>query len=147
MSLTKSILIIIGCFVAAIITFDIIGVLINSIIDVFGRRGKSTMLYYSVWFVAAVFAGMLYFNVAYSYVKTNDEVKSKSWLIIVIALALSALAFVVFYTQGQMQETDMYYVPGNPYMTFTFFITFLLSALLGKNLENGTSVKAKKIKF
>ena len=75
MSLTKSILIIIGCYIAAIIAFDIIGVVINSIIDVFGRRGKSTMLYYSVWFVAAVFAGVVYFNAAYSYVKTNETIK------------------------------------------------------------------------
>ena len=145
MSLTKSILIIIGCYLAAVIAFDIIGVLANSLIDIFGRRGKSTMLYYTVWFVAAVFAGVVYFNVAYSYVKTNGTVKTNNWIIIAIALALSALAFVVFYAQGQMQETAMYYVPGNPYMTYTFFITFLLAALLGKNLENGTSVKAKKI--
>ena len=145
MSLTKSILIIIACYVSAIIAFDIIGVVINSIIDIFGSRGKSTMLYYTIWFVAAVFAGMLYFNVAYSYVKTNNADKSNNWIIIVIAIALSALAFIIFYTQGQMQETEMYYVPGNPNMTYTFFITFLLSALLGKNLENGTSVKAKRI--
>ena len=144
MSLTKSILIIIGCYLAAIIAFDIIGVLANSLIDIFGRRGKSTMLYYTVWFVAAVFAGMLYFNVAYSYVKTNNADKSNNWIIIVIAIALSALAFIIFYTQGQMQETDMYYIPGNPYMTYTFFITFLLAALLGKNLENEQNVESKK---
>ena len=145
MKIIKAILIIIGLYLVAIIAFDIIGVIINSIIDVFGRRGKSTMLYYTVWFVAAVFAGVLYFNAAYSYTKTNETVKNNNWIIIVIALALSALAFIIFYTQGQMQETEMYYVPGNPYMTYTFFITFLLAALLGKNLENGTSVKAKRI--
>ena len=132
MSTTKATLIIIAFYIASIIAFDIIGVLANSLFDVFGGRSKSVLLYYAVWFVAAIFAGSTYYLMATDYVKANTFYNNNTWLILLFASIFSTLAIYMFSINGQMQNVTAkqdYYVPGNASMTYTFFITFMLAAV------------------
>ena len=134
MPLFKSILIIIGFYIASVLVFDIIGVLVNSFFDIFAGRSKSTLLYYTVWFVGAIFAGIIFANLAYSYTNKNTIVKDKPIIIVMVAILLSAVALWIFYYYNQMADNDTYYVPGNKYMTYTFFITFILATAFGCNM-------------
>ena len=134
MPLLKSILIIIGFYIASVLVFDIIGVLVNSFFDIFAGRSKSTLLYYTVWFVGAIFAGIIFANLAYSYTNKNTIVKDKPIIIAMVAILLSAVAIWIFYYYNQMDDNNAYYVPGNMYMTYTFFITFILAAAFGCNM-------------
>lgn len=135
MSFLKSTLIIIGFYLAAVVAFDIIGILVNSFFYIVATRGKSTLLYYTVWFVAAIFAGLIYYSFAYDYAGKNNLYGKNGWLINLIALALTIVLFSIFYNQHQMEDKDMYYVPGNSAMTYIFFVTFLLASILGNYIE------------
>ena len=147
MSLTKSILIIIGCYIVSVVIADIAGVLLNSLIDVFAGRRKNTALYYTIWFVFAIFTGILYVGTAYDYAKKNEFVKNNKWVIVLIAIILTITAFWVFYTQGQMQNVSAkedYYVPGNASMTYTFFSTFILASIFGWYMDRPFLASKKK---
>ena len=135
MTFIKSILIVIGYYIVIVVVADVAGVLLNTLFDIFAGRSKSTLLYYAVWFVTAIFAGMLYFSFASSTVKVNETFAKNSWIIILIGIILSTILIFIFYANGQMTETNMYYVPGNPYMTYTFFITFILASIFAQYLD------------
>jgi hypothetical protein len=94
MTILKAILIIIGIYIAAVVVFDIIGILANSFFDIFAGRSKSTLLYYSVWFVAAIFAGLFFSTISYDYINKNDFFKNNSWMLMVISIVLTALLIV-----------------------------------------------------
>ena len=145
MTLAKSILIVIGYYIVIVVVADIAGVLLNTLFDIFAGRSKSTLLYYTVWFVTAIFAGMLYFGLASSTVKVNETFAKNNWIITLIAIILSMILFFIFYANGQMDETNTYYVPGNPYMTYTFFVTFILASIFAQYLDK-PYLPNKKIK-
>ena len=134
MTLAKSILIVIGYYIVIVVVADIAGVLLNTLFDIFAGRGKSTFLYYTVWFVMAIFAGIVYFLTS-SGVKVNETFAKNSWIIILIGIILSIIFIFIFYANGQMDETNAYYVPGNPYMTYTFFVTFILASIFAQYLD------------
>ena len=143
--MAKTILFIIGCYLATVIVADIAGVLINTLFDLFAGRSKSKLLYYTVWFVLAIFAGMLYFSFANDYVKTNQTLQKNSWVIFFIAIVLTTVAILIFYAIRQMEESGMYYVPGNPYITYTFFITYILASIFAWYLDQPFSANKTKI--
>ena len=145
MTFVKSIFIVIGYYILIIVVADVAGVLLNTFFDIFAGRSKSTLLYYAVWFVTAIFAGMLYFSFASSTVKVNETFAKNNWIIILIGIILSIILIFIFYANGQMEETKMYYVPGNPYMTYTFFITFILASIFAQYLDK-PYLPDKKIK-
>ena len=147
MSTTKATLIIIAFYIASIVSFVIIGVLANSLFDVFGGRGKSVLLYYSVWFVAAIFAGSIYYLMAYDYVSDNEFFKNNNWMLLIMAIVISILAIWLFSVNGQMQQGSArvnYYVPGNANMTYTFFITFILATIFARFATKPNFAKNKK---
>ena len=82
--------------------------------------------------MAAIFAGTIFFLMAYDYISANVFFKNNSWLIVIISIVLSFTALWFFGINGQLQNVTAklnFYVPGNESMTYTFFITFILAAL------------------
>ncbi|MBS1608975.1 MAG: hypothetical protein JSS70_09480 [Bacteroidetes bacterium] len=143
MSLLKSVGHIILFYFVWIVATDIAGVLLVSILPepdshtLSGHAGYGSMaLYYTVWLVAGCFAGAAFTIHCIEKTKKNQLVQQKPLLIFIIALLLSAALILIFYLVGEMEvpdldySSDYSYVPGNRYMTFTFFISFLLITLL-----------------
>ena len=144
MNTIKASVIIISFYFTTVIAFNIIGVLANSLLDIFAGRSKSTLLYYTVWFVTAIFAGCIYFLMATDYIKANTFYNKNSWFIITVSIILSAFAIYIFNTDGQMQNQTFninYYVPGNKSMTYTYFITFNFAAIFVRYANNSKKNK------
>ena len=139
MALLKSTGLIILSYFTWIVLTDIAGVLLVIILPepggrtLSGRPGPgSVALYYAVWLVAGCFAGALFTSHSFKPTKGDDLVQQKPMLIFTIALLLSAILILFFYSVGEMIVPDWeyggnYYVPGNRYLTYAFFISFLLT--------------------
>ncbi len=149
MSLQKSISYIILFYFVWIVITDIAGVLLVSILPepdshtLSGHAGYGSIaLYYTVWLVAGCIGGAVFTIYSIEKTKKNQLVQQKPMVIFIIALLLSVILISIFYLIGEMNvpdpdySSDYYYVPGNRYMTFTFFISFLLVTLFLLNTEN-----------
>ena len=138
MSLLKSIgLIILSYFIRIVLT-DIAGVLLVTILpgpDSYTFSGHagygSIALYYVVWLIAGCLVGAFFTSRSLEITKGNQRLQRKPVVIFIIALLLSAMLILFFYSVGEMavpvwDSSSNYYVPGNRNMTYTFFISFLL---------------------
>lgn len=136
----------IAIFIASIVVFDIIGVIVITLKDLLWLTKKSMLfLAYPIWFVAAIFNGLYYTSFAFDQAKKNITFASNTWLIAVVAIVVSATAICIFTYYGQMNNDKYdYYVPGNSGLTYTFFITLILSTLFFINMENWKLSKYKK---
>lgn len=135
MNLIKATGIIILCYLVCIILFDLITVLLVTILPEPGARrlnGQagfgSKVLFFVVWLVSGCFAGSIYSAVSFAYTQRNPAVNAMPGIVFLIALLLSIALVLFFYSMGEMQVprfNNDYYVPGHTHMTYTFFISFL----------------------
>lgn len=146
LSLPMVLLFMIAIFIVSIVVFDIIGVIVITLKDLLLLTKKSMIfLAYPIWFVAAVFNGLCYTSFAFDLVKKNITLASNTWLIVVMATVLSAIAICIFNYYGQMNNVKYdYYVPGNSGLTYTFFIMLILSTFFFVNMKNWKINKYKK---
>jgi ABC-type thiamin/hydroxymethylpyrimidine transport system permease subunit len=125
---------------AYLIAFDVVGVIVSLVFDSLPLRGVSTALFYTVWFVAGVFCGLLSYNKGGGIllkVKEGDwssaPESGKTGLIIIVTttlilVGLTALFQTIAWKAGSSSDP---YVPDSVPLTFTFFITILLSMIGG----------------
>lgn len=138
MGLLKSIGLIILSYFIWIVPIDIAGALLVTILpgpDSYTFSGHagygSIALYYVVWLVAGCLAGAFFTSHSFKTTKGNGLVQQNPIVIFIIALFLSVMLILFFYSVGEMAVpvwdfSSNYYVPGNRYMTYIFFISFLL---------------------
>jgi hypothetical protein len=122
-------------YIIVVVVADLTGVLAVTLLDIIFTRFESGALYYAIWFVLAVFAGIFYISVflqrSRGQLSPGDGILASS-----VSLVLSALLIIIFHLAGEMQASVAnydYYVPGNKYVTYTFFITFVATAFLCRN--------------
>lgn len=150
MSISKAIGTIILLYLGCVVLFDLAGVICATLVpEPGGRRlgGQagfgSKALYFSVWLVAGIFSGSFFCSLSLGFTKNNLVIQKFPVVILLIALLLSAALIFFFYSIGEMLSYRVntfhdYYVPGHAGMTYTFFISFLVSCLVqlivsGKN--------------
>ena len=101
-----------------------------------GHAGYGSIaLYYIVWLVTGCLAGAFFTSHSVKTIKGDGAVQRNPIVIFIIAMLLSATLILVFYSVGEMAVpvwgySGDYYVPGNRYLTYTFFVSFLLITLL-----------------
>ncbi len=142
MPFLKALGIIILCYLAALLLFDIAGVLVVTLLPTPDSRRLgnypgfgSVALYYAVWLVAGCFAGSFYAIHSVDKTKDNELIRQRPVIVFVTALVLSAVLIFVFYLLGEMQNPRFntnhdYYVPGHRNVTYTYFASFLLMSFL-----------------
>lgn len=121
-----------GYFFAFFVLFDLIGVILVFLTNLFMDGSKSRLyLYYPLWCVTAIFNGIIYSSFTRDKLKLNKAHKNKQWLIVVIAVILSFVALFIFYKYDQLQTNwrDNYWVPGHKGLTMAYFITLVLSSI------------------
>lgn len=143
MSAIKNLAIVSGVILFYLIAFDVAVVAVSFVLDIAPVRHKSTALFYTIWFVAGVFCGFISYYTGGGIMSadskddwTNHADAGKSGLLVVacmsfILLTLSLLSYV-FLWRGTSNSS--YYVPDNPALTLTFFITVLASTVLAHRL-------------
>jgi hypothetical protein len=121
-----------------LIAFDVVGVVVCFFFDIAPLRGKSTALFYAIWFVLGVFCGLLSYNTAGSIASpqsnvewTNREDSGKSGLLAVltISVVLTALSVAFYLLLWRYQPEASFFVPDTPSPTLTFFVTILASVV------------------
>jgi hypothetical protein len=136
--LAGMILYIILAYTLSLVVFDLIGVAATFLAEVFTHRGKSELLFYAIWFVAAIFNGLFFVSFSYEKMQENKMV-SKNWMIVALCVLLGVLALLIFHWFGQMQDSGSsefnHWVPGDKGLTYTYFITFMLSTFFFHNME------------
>ena len=129
--MAKKILTAFVCYIIVVVVADLVGVLAVTIFDILLDRFDSGALYYAIWLVIGVFSGIFYMG-ACQQGSRGDGILAAS-----VSLVLSTLLIFVFYQLGEMltnvDDYD-YYVPGHKYVTYTFFITFVVTAFLVGNI-------------
>lgn len=155
MNIGKSIGVIALCYIICVIVLDIAGALLVTILPepdsvrLNGTAGPgSTALYYTVWLVAGSIAGAFFISSSLEATKNNALIQQKPIVIFIIALFLSVALTLFLYSVGEMKKPGWsydqnHYVPGHRYMTFVFFISFLFTTYLLRNMEKNNSVKEK----
>lgn len=138
-------------YFASLIIFDLAGVLLVTILPGPGSRRLggypgfgSVALYYTVWVVAGCFAGLFFSMFSFEKTASNVMIRNRPILVFIIALILSTILILVFYSLGEMQDprynyNNDYYVPGHRNVTFTYFISFLLVCFLARNMGKKNS--------
>jgi len=123
-----------------LVAFDILGVIACLVFDSLPLRGVSTALFYTVWFVGGVFCGLLGYNTAGGLLLKVEEGdwtaspasgKAGLTIIVVMAVILAGLWVLFQKVMWKSNMADDPYVPDNLAMTATFFVSILLSMILG----------------
>lgn len=135
--MAKKILTAFVCYIIVVVAADLVGVLAATIFDIIlGSKYDSAALYYAIWFVIGVFSGIFYMGACLQ--RTQGEAAPGDRILAtLVALALSTLLIYIFYQLGEMStnvDNYDYYVPGHKYVTYTFFITFVVAGFLARNL-------------
>ena len=93
-----------GYFLAFFVLFDLIGVILVFLTNLFMYGSKSRLyLYYPLWCVVAIFNGIVYSSFTKDKLKLNAANKNKQWLIVSVAVILSFVALYIFNSYGQLQ--------------------------------------------
>ncbi|RZS75130.1 hypothetical protein [Pseudobacter ginsenosidimutans] len=140
MSFLKACMYCLLCYIGCIAVIDLAAVLLVTLLPGPGGRrlnGQagfgSKILYYAVWLVAGCIAGTVYSAGSLALTGSNGLIRKQPVWIFILALVFSILLIAFFYSMGEMlvpQYNNDYYVPGHAYMTWTFFISFLVICLL-----------------
>ena len=133
------------CFLLIIAVADVAGVILVTVLDILFNRFKSGALFYTVWLVAAIFAGTFYMALCLDKTRSDSHPKGNQFIAIVSALIMSVTCILIFHQLGEMSVTapdNDYYVPGHRYVTYIFFIAFVMTAFLVRNL--GVEKASKK---
>ena len=125
--------------------FDVVGVLLCLFLDVIDEG--STGVYYALWFVLAVFCGMLSYSTAADMTspKTPENAGKAGLLAIfatvVIVVAVSLASYLIWWRYG---VEDSSFVPDSEPLTVTFFLTVLASSLLAHKTLRPESVRRSR---
>ena len=107
----KSVLVVLGCLVAA----DIAGAIAVTIFDILPLRFVSAALAYAIWFVVGVFCGLFAYNIAGAWASPKAEAGAPDWSTrpgasrigagvlvtsLVVIAALAALFYAIYWRQG-----------------------------------------------
>ena len=134
-------------YIIVVVVADLAGMLAVNIFDILFGRFDSAALYYAIWLVLGVFGGVFYWG-ACQQASRGQYAPGDGILVISVSILLSALLIFIFYQSGEMSTTVSnydYYVPGHKYVTYTFFISFVITALLSSNITvNKDSSTQKK---
>ncbi|MES2774443.1 MAG: hypothetical protein V4722_09675 [Bacteroidota bacterium] len=143
MGLPKAFSIVVLYYLGCFIVFDIAGALLVTILPepggyrLNGSPGFGSMaLYYTVWFVTGILSGAIFTTAGRDSTSNCLLVQKYPIVISAMALLLSAGLIAAFYFFGEMNAHG-YYVPGNRYMTYTFFISFLVAHIVLSMVING----------
>jgi hypothetical protein len=134
--MAKKVLTAFVCYIIVVVVADLVGLLAVTILDILFGRFDSGALYYAVWMVIGVFGGIIYSSTCQQ-AGGGQYAPGDSILATSVSLVLSALLIFLFCQSGEMLTTVAkydYYVPGHKYVTYTFFITFVVTAFLGRNI-------------
>ncbi|MFI5386005.1 MAG: hypothetical protein ACHQ50_07775 [Fimbriimonadales bacterium] len=136
MSFPKKVGVVAAAILLHVIVLDVAGVVASFFFDVAPVRGKSGALFYAIWFVLGVFAGMLSYNTAGKWVTPRSDkdwseqegAGRTGWLVVGVATVVLAGLSVLFYkTMWQGGAEASYFVPDSEPLTLTYFITILAS--------------------
>ncbi len=133
-------------YIIVVVVADLAGVLAVNIFDVLFGRFDSGALYYAIWLVIGVFGGIFYWG-AYQQASRGQYSPGDGILVISVSILLSTLLIFIFYQSGEMSTTAAkydYYVPGHKYVTYTFFISFVITAFLSRNITVNKDSSQKK---
>lgn len=91
-------------------------------------------LAYPVWFVVAVFNGFFYADYGFNKIKNSENLQTKTWVITLIAVALSIILLMIFehFDQLKTHGIEEYWVPGSLGLSLTYFVTLCATTLLFK---------------
>lgn len=121
--------------------FDVVGMLIATVLDILGAlpiRGHSSALYYVVWFVLGVFAGMLIYGGSGKWITGRPEAEFEQSeanrrigpLVIAGTCVTLAILSGAFYAIWWRYPTEpSFYVPDSMSCTLTFFISIFLATI------------------
>ena len=142
MSLAAKLAKIAACTVICLAVFDILGVVVSFVLDVFGveMAGIDAAAFYALWFVLGVFCGLLNYNTAGGLASsksegawTNRVDASKTGLLVcaILILLLIGLSVLFFATFWRGSADGDPYVPDNMPLTLTFFAATAAATFLG----------------
>jgi len=129
----KSVLVVVGCLVAA----DIAGAIAVTIFDILPLRFVSAALAYAIWLVLGVFCGLFAYNIAGDWASPNAEAGAPDWsarpggrgigngiLItgLVVVAALAAIFYTIYWSQGVAGDD---YVPDSAPHSIAFLVAVL----------------------
>lgn len=139
MSLAKKLALISAIVLASLAGFVLIGVVGASILDLLYSRRKSALLFYAVWFVAAVFCGVVCYNLSGRMVTqgqnkdwtSHPDARKTSLLVIVVTSIIVAALSLLFYhfSWNRGADSDLY-VPDSVPLTITYFGTVVAAMIL-----------------
>jgi hypothetical protein len=125
-----------------LIAFDVIGVVVSSVLDITPVRGKSALAFYAIWFVLGVFCGMLSYNSAAGTLSGPKQPGSPDWsnrpdsgiyggralaIIFCLVSAFSVASYLLMWRSGVEGE---FFVPDNEALSLTFFGAIVASAVV-----------------
>jgi hypothetical protein len=130
----------VGVILAYLVAFDVLGVAVSFIFDALPLEGVSTFLFYTVWLVAGVFCGLLAYNKAGSILLkvkegdwSGDPGSGKTGLVIIFITAIVLANFIALFKVSAWKAGGASdpFVPDSIPLTYTFFITMLVSMIGG----------------
>lgn len=122
-----------------ILAFDVVGVVVSTLLDIYPARRKSSAAFWAIWFVLAVFCGFIhYMSAGQRLTGVNDldwtrredarnvgrAIVVGSVLTCILAAAIGYLAFWRFGADGS------YYVPDNMALSIMFLATVALASVV-----------------
>jgi hypothetical protein len=130
------------CMLIYLVVFDVVGVLVAWFLDVIME--VDTAVLYAVWFVLAVFCGMLsYSSAADLATPKTPENSRKAGLLAVLATfvmvaVISIASYLIWWRKG-LEESS--FLPGSEPLTLTFFLTVLFSCMFAHKALGPTPVR------
>lgn len=140
MSIGSKVAHIAGSILLFLVMSDVVGVVASFFFDVAPARNKSGALFYAIWFVLGVFAGMTGYNAAASrasepapgdWSSRPDAERTGRLVISVATVIVAMIGAACYFLMWKGGGEASYFVPDSPSLTVTFFVAFLGSAIIG----------------
>jgi hypothetical protein len=119
-------------YLLTVVGFIVVGTLGVALSEVFGGRGKSVLLFYTIYFVVAIFNAVFYVNLSSDKIVGITNAKVKALIICLLNFIFSAVLLKLFYRFEQMNTYSYtslldYTVPGQASITWMYFIVLFLA--------------------
>lgn len=130
---------------ASLAVFDLVGAILCFFLGIVDE--DSPAMYYTLWFVLAVFCGMLSYITAADMTspKTPGNAGKPGLLIIFttigVVAAVSLGCYLIWWRDG---SGDSAYIPDNEPLSITFFVTVIATSLLARHVSPPEPVRHKK---
>ena len=139
-----------GIILLYLVVFDVGVVVVSFFLDFAPVRHKSTVLFYTIWFVAGVFCGFITYYTGGAILSADGKGEwmeregagKAGWFVILVMFlllaGLSVLGYLFWWRGG---ANSSYYVPDNAALTLSFFATVLASTALAHKLLQPAAVR------